>query len=99
MASSLSVIGQERSSPKRGYDAGKIQVVHPSLPTSYERIPLWLLKQLEGRPFTLLTVSRLDATEQYKGQDHVIEALHRFGLTEPKLRLKYINTVHESEVS
>ncbi|MBY0372325.1 glycosyltransferase, partial [bacterium] len=36
-----------------------------------------------------LSVSRLDATEQYKGQDHVLEALAQLRQTHPQLEFRY----------
>lgn len=40
-------------------------------------------------PFRLLTVSRLDATERYKGQDHALEALALLRARSPRLDWRY----------
>lgn len=72
---------------RRGYLPGKIELVHPRLPTAYEgATPASNLQ----RVFTLLTVSRLDAREQYKGHDHVLLALDKIRRTENKLKIRYI---------
>ncbi len=74
---------------ERGYPASGIRIVHPIMAPEFEKIPAPQGKAPE-RPFTLLTVSRLDASEQYKGQDHVLEALHRLRLTNDKIKVRYI---------
>lgn len=75
---------------ERGYRGTGISVIHPRLPTHFEDIPPTPGRETNGLPFRLLTISRLDAREQYKGQDHVLEALHRLRLTEPGLKFHYI---------
>jgi phosphatidylinositol alpha-1,6-mannosyltransferase len=73
----------------RGYREEQIAIIHPRMPTSLEKLAPPAAKPGARRPFRLLTVSRLDAREAYKGQDHVIEALSRIRMTEPKLEIHY----------
>lgn len=74
---------------ERDFFPETICVVNPRLPEDFER---------SGRPKTdfneqgklrLLTVGRLSSREQYKGHDHVIDALYRLKLTEPTLGFEY----------
>ena len=59
---------------KQGFDGKKISIVHPSI--SSEMINPSISKNDSKSPILkLLTVSRLDSNEQYKGHDHVLQAL------------------------
>ncbi len=73
----------------RGYPSQKVRVVHPRIPASYEKFPR-PRRIIRHDPFTLLTISRLSAEEQYKGQDHVLQALALMEKDTPGLKLKYI---------
>ncbi len=75
---------------KQGFAANRISIVHPPLPRAYEKFPSPRRARGEESPFTLLTISRLEASESYKGQDHVIHALYRLRISHPKLRLRYV---------
>ncbi|NBX93740.1 MAG: glycosyltransferase family 1 protein [Proteobacteria bacterium] len=59
----------------RGYSPERISVVHPCLSPDFNQIPIRNGQKAANRPLNILTVSRLDASEQYKGHDHVIQAL------------------------
>jgi glycosyltransferase involved in cell wall biosynthesis len=72
----------------RGYDPEKIDIVHPLLPANFEPAPRAKVKTRDA--LTLLSVSRLDASEQYKGQDHVLRALAQLRNSDPQLRFHYI---------
>lgn len=74
---------------ERGYPADKISVVHPRLPAHLEPLPIPQYEDKNGR-FTLLTISRLSAEEQYKGQDHVLKALDLLRHKHPGFRCRYI---------
>lgn len=59
---------------KQGFQSEKISVVHPSI--SQEMInPSPVKKDHHSSILRLLTISRLDSSEQYKGHDHVLQAL------------------------
>lgn len=59
---------------KQGFEGKKISIVHPSI--SSEMInPSSVTKTDDTSTLRLLTISRLDSNEQYKGHDHVLEAL------------------------
>lgn len=73
---------------ERGYDAKRIDVVHPQLPSSLEKIVPG--DPRTNGPLTLLTISRLDAREQYKGHDHVLRALSELKRRDPAMRVRYI---------
>ncbi|MBI4402972.1 MAG: glycosyltransferase family 4 protein [Deltaproteobacteria bacterium] len=73
---------------KRGYPPEKIAIVHPALDARF-------CGELVRHPktteiCTLLTVSRLDSSEQYKGQDHVLLALDNLRKRNIATNLKYI---------
>jgi phosphatidyl-myo-inositol dimannoside synthase len=74
---------------KQGYPAHQIQVVHPRLPTEFESLPPPPQKDFSRRPMRLLTVSRLNHEERYKGHDHVLQAMHKIAFTEGKLPFEY----------
>jgi phosphatidyl-myo-inositol dimannoside synthase len=75
---------------KQGIPAAKIRVVHPPLPSAYEKLPSPRRPRATEGPFTLLTISRLEASERYKGQDHVLQALYRLRVSDPELKFRYI---------
>lgn len=59
----------------RGFSEKIIEIVHPALqPAFHQAIPKETSQHSQA-PLKLLTVSRLDPHEQYKGHDHVLEAL------------------------
>lgn len=64
----------------------RIRIVPPRIEPALEAEPSGLARRA---PFRLLTVSRLDAGEAYKGQDHVIEALARLATRAPRLEWEY----------
>lgn len=72
----------------RGYDGSKIQITHPLLDPSFE-MPFHPKPVDPASPFRLLTISRLDAEEQYKGHDHVIQAIHQCLLKQPEVKIEY----------
>lgn len=76
----------------RGYAEHAIEVVHPQLPSCYEKLPPPRRPRPEGGPFTFLTVSRLDAKERYKGHDDVLSALKRIvdAPQSPQNEIRYI---------
>jgi len=59
----------------RGISNDRISVVHPGLSPFFEKASPKDFNQPSESPLKLLTVSRLDPQEQYKGHDHVISAL------------------------
>lgn len=69
----------------RGFQNSQIHVVHPCLQPGFEAKPTKSYDLSSNTPLKLLTVSRLDASEQYKGQDHVIQALGMIKRTHPHL--------------
>ncbi len=73
---------------RRGLSASRIQVIHPRLDTRFENLPLVDEKPAQA-PLRLLTVSRLDASEQYKGQDHVLRALSLLRQAAPQTDFRY----------
>ncbi len=72
----------------RAYASDKIHITHPILDPAFE-LPMPVKTIDPNAPFKLLTVSRLDAEEQYKGHDHVISALHQCLLKRPDLKIEY----------
>lgn len=74
---------------KRGYSADRIAVVHPTLNEFYEGIPLPHRTPNLNQTLKLLTVSRLSESEQYKGQDHVLQALAKIKLSHPEWKIHY----------
>lgn len=58
---------------RRGYSPSRIQIVHPRMYEGFESVPLRVPREF-GR-FEMLCIARLDPKEQYKGQDHVLQAL------------------------
>ncbi len=73
---------------QRGINPARIQVIHPRLDARFENLPLVDEKPMSG-PLRLLTVSRLDASEQYKGQDHVLRALSLLRQAAPEAAFRY----------
>lgn len=59
----------------RGISADRISIIHPGLSPFYETAAPKVTPPRSTGPLKLLTVSRLDPQEQYKGHDHVISAL------------------------
>ena len=57
----------------RGRGHSNIEVVHPALDPAFEEP--YRATASADKTLRLLSVSRLDAGEQYKGQDHVLQAL------------------------
>jgi len=55
----------------RGYGSEKISIIHPRISTEFEN---QAERRMPGQ-FTLLSISRLDPSERYKGQDDVLKAL------------------------
>lgn len=68
----------------RGFPAENIHIVHPHLPREFESATP--SSEKNTGPFRLLTVSRLDAGERYKGHDHVLEAIR---MLPPDLDVRY----------
>jgi len=75
---------------ERGYDGNRVHIIQPRLATAYERTTEAPEERTADGPFILLTVSRLDATESYKGHDHVIQALALLKKNSPDLELRYV---------
>lgn len=69
----------------RGFQNTQIHVVHPCLQPGFEAKPLKCYDLSSNTPLKLLTISRLDASEQYKGHDHVIQALGILKKSHPHL--------------
>lgn len=59
----------------RGISPETIEIVHPGLSAFYETASPKITRPGSEGPLKLLTVSRLDPQEQYKGHDHVISAM------------------------
>jgi phosphatidyl-myo-inositol dimannoside synthase len=74
---------------KRGIPEEKIEIFHPGLAPHFETVPPANMSTDPNSPLRLLTISRLDAREQYKGQDHVLEALALLKKVSPELKLSY----------
>lgn len=72
----------------RGYDPARFRIIHPRIGTQYETVQA-KSDRAEG-PLVMLSVSRLDASEQYKGQDHVLQAMAKLRARSPELDLRYI---------
>lgn len=70
----------------RGYDPERIAIAQPHLDPRLENQPL---RPLGNGALRLLSVSRLDANEKYKGQDHVLCALAELRKSDPALRFEY----------
>src|SRR5690606_13047746 len=72
---------------RRGYDGAAIQVVHPRIFEGFENV------SSDEKPgsdvFEMLCIARLDAKEQYKGQDHVLAALSRIRKISPQLKFRF----------
>ncbi len=60
---------------KRGYPESKIHIIHPRLDPRFENRE-FPDNKTASKTLRLLSVSRLDREEQYKGQDHALQALH-----------------------
>jgi glycosyltransferase involved in cell wall biosynthesis len=60
---------------ERGYTADKISILHPMLAPFFQEQAPKTGFSLPEEPLKLLSISRLDSREQYKGQDHVLQAL------------------------
>jgi phosphatidylinositol alpha-1,6-mannosyltransferase len=64
---------------KQGFDGKKISIVHPSVTTEMTNIAKSIVRpkamDSASSAVKLLTISRLDSAEQYKGHDHVLQAL------------------------
>jgi len=73
----------------RGFQNAQIHVVHPCLQPGFEAKPTKSYDLSLNTPLKLLTVSRLDASEQYKGHDHVLQALSGIKKTHPHLVPQY----------
>jgi len=71
----------------RGYKERQIKIVQPQLPPDFEKVEV---KHSQNNTVTLLTVSRLDGGEQYKGQDHVLRALSMIKAMDGTLDINYI---------
>jgi len=74
---------------QRGFARKKIAILHPSLPDHFAKISARAI-DTTPKPFTLLTISRLNAEEQYKGQDHVIQAMALLKKAHGDLAMRYI---------
>lgn len=72
---------------RRGYPKEKISVIHPCLPTHFQDTPE--KSYLRNGKLVLLSISRLDAKEQYKGQDHVLKAMAQMRKRQPKAEIEY----------
>lgn len=72
----------------RGYPSDRIHIVAPTLGTAFESMEF--VPPTPQETFTLLTVSRLDDREQYKGNDHVLYSLAKLRPQWKKLKLRYI---------
>lgn len=78
---------------KQGFESKKISVVHPSVTTEMSRAastanPL-SESHIGSSNLRLLTIARLDSNEQYKGHDHVLQALKLIKNREPSVNVKY----------
>ncbi|NBT58768.1 glycosyltransferase [bacterium] len=60
----------------RGFPHGKIEIVHPCLQPEFGKKPAKTYSSDTREPLKLLTVSRLDPNERYKGHDHVLSAMN-----------------------
>jgi phosphatidyl-myo-inositol dimannoside synthase len=74
----------------RGIPGAKIRIVQPRLPEDFEKVSFERQVSRVSQPLRLLTVSRLDAKERYKGQDDVLKALVLLKKRSPELPLKYL---------
>ncbi len=78
---------------KQGFNPHKISIVHPSL--SPDMASLNVTTQSRNRTslnhstIKLLTLARLDSSEQYKGHDHVLKALKQINETQSHLSFSY----------
>lgn len=73
----------------RGYDGKKISIVYPTINETFGALPPPQRAAKKPGELNLLTLSRLDANEQYKGQDHVLEALQILKRKKSALSLRY----------
>lgn len=64
---------------KQGFESQKISIVHPSVTAEMANAAptraLTHKNKISSSSVKLLTISRLDSQEQYKGHDHVLQAL------------------------
>ncbi len=78
---------------KQGFDPKKISIVHPCLSQEIISKKRGTISQSDtsspNKTLKLLTVSRLDASEQYKGHDHVLLALALLRRSDPNLSFSY----------
>lgn len=72
---------------ERGYNSKIIDIIHPIISSD-----LINSRYLSGprNIFTLLTISRLDRQERYKGHDDVLEALGVVTQDRPDLKVRYL---------
>lgn len=78
---------------KQGFESKKISVVHPSVTGEMVNTAISMGETQKNdsttTPIKLLTVSRLNANEQYKGHDHVLEALRLIVEKKVPLSIQY----------
>ncbi len=72
---------------KRKIPVNHIHIIHPGLT---EQPPSTIPVRRPSQTVKLLTVSRLDFREQYKGHDDVLKALSILKKTKPELLLQYV---------
>lgn len=75
---------------ERGYQPQGISLLSPRLPEHLEKRPVATKAATAEKRCTLLTVSRLDANEQYKGHEHVLQALSALKKSEKLPPLRYV---------
>lgn len=81
----------------RGFNEEKIKIVHPALQASFENAIPKIFDLDSRKPLQLLTISRLDAEEQYKGHDHVIAALQIIKKKRPSALPQYTIQGHGTD--
>ena len=67
----------------RDFPESSIEIVHPALQPRFQQVASKDFSLTSQQPLKLLTVSRLDPHEQYKGHDHVLEALSKIQKENP----------------
>ncbi|MEZ4751684.1 MAG: glycosyltransferase family 4 protein [Bdellovibrionota bacterium] len=72
---------------RRGYSPSRIHIIHPRIYEGFETVHASIPRE-SGR-FEMLCIARLDPKEQYKGQDHALQALSQLRHEDPKLGFRF----------
>lgn len=73
---------------KRGYDSSLFEIVSPRLPQHFDHV-VPPKRETKKNRLHMITISRLDGSEAYKGHDHVLQAIAKLKNSAPHLDLHY----------